>query len=175
MKAINKIYSLVVIVSLVITGACSSNIVLLKGVYSQTPAEIISTKHADSTWLTIAELFNQNGLSIKKLDKENGLIVSTKTSFIPAYTFEDENGKLIEPDALVVLRRVFVNNKEWKTHNIFCKWTIQVTENGKGLTTVRVDPVVICTYYPNMFTSNEEQGQSTGRLEELLKQSLTSK
>ncbi|MBV4360394.1 hypothetical protein [Pinibacter aurantiacus] len=169
MKVYNKIHLLVVIVSLVIIGACSSNIVLLKGKYSETPVEITSTKQVDSIWSTITQLFNEKGLTIKKLEKEKGLIVSTKSSsFIPAYTFEDNDGKLIEPQAWIVVRQTFINGKKWVPHNVFCQWNIQVTEVGKGLATIKVDPVVIYTWYPNMFTSMEDQGQSTGKLEELL-------
>ena len=175
MKIDNKIYLFVVIVSIVIIEGCSSYIVPLKGKYADTPVEITSTKHVDSIWLNITQLFAEKGLLIKKIEKEKGIIVSKESLFIAAYTFEDKDGKLIEPDAWIVLNEVLVNKKKWNPKKIFCQWNIQITEAGKGVSTIRVDPIVICTYYPNRFTSMEDQGKSTGKLEELLLRSLSNK
>lgn len=174
MKTYSKIHLLVFVIGLVIIGACSSNIVLVKGKYSDAPLEITTAKHVDSIWSTITQLFNEKGLTIKKLEKEKGVIVTAKSrSFIPAYSFEDSTGNLIEPEAWIAMRQTYINNKKWTPHNIYCKWNIHVTEIGKGLSTIKVDTAVVCIWYPNMFTSMEDEGRSTGKLEELLQRSLS--
>ena len=173
MKVYNKIYFFAVIIAVItISDSCNPNAIPLKGKYSESPVVITSTKPVDSIWLNIKHLLTGKGLAIKKLDKEKGVIVSTESAFIPAYTFEDPNGKLIEPEAWIVLKEAFVKKRKWDPKKISCEWNIQITELGNGRSAIKVDPVVICTYHPNMFTTMEENGQSTGKLEELLERSL---
>src|SRR5436305_4928 len=94
MKAYNKISFLAVIIgAVIIFGGCNPVLIPFKGKYSATPLEITSAKSVDSIWLNINRLFTEKGLHIKKLEKGKGIVVSTKTSFIPAYTFEDANGE----------------------------------------------------------------------------------
>jgi hypothetical protein len=166
MKVYIKTYLIAVII--VIINGCNPKLIPLKGKYADSPFEITSIKSVDSIWVDITQLFNQNGLSIKKLEKEKGVIVSTKTSFIPAYTFEDKDGKLIQPEAWIVLEEVYLKKKKWYPNKIYCQWDIQITEKGKELSTIKVAPIVMCTYYPNMFTTMEIHCQSTGKLEELI-------
>lgn len=173
MKIFNKIYLFAVIPVITILDGCNPSVIPLKGNYAESSVEIVSTRSVDSTWLTITQLFSEKGLSIKKIDKWKGLITSTKSSFIPVYTFEYKNGSLVQPEAWIVLKEIFVNKKKWNPKDIFCKWNIQITGTGKGISTIKIDPIVICTYYPNRFTSMEEQGQSTGKLEELLRRALS--
>jgi hypothetical protein len=106
----------------------------LKGNYPNSPLEITSTKSSDSLWLNITQLFAAKGLAVKNIDKKKRLIVSTKTPFIPVYTFEDKDGQLNEPGAWVVLEKVFVRKKEWNPKTIYSQWHIQVTDTGKGTT-----------------------------------------
>jgi len=172
MKVCNKIHVFAAMIGITAINGCNINSIPFKGKYADSPVEITSTKPIDSIWLNITQLFAGKGLSIKKLKKEKGLIVSTKSSNNPAYTFEDKDGQLIEPEAWIVLEEEWVNKKKWNPKKIFCQWNIQITETGKGLSMIKVDPIVWCTYYPNMFTNVEQRGQSTGKLEKLLERSL---
>ena len=70
------------------------------------------------------------------------------------------------------LAQVYRKQKRMESKGNLGKWSIQISETEKGTTTIKVDPIVICTYYPNMMTSVETRGQSTGKLEELIKSSL---
>jgi hypothetical protein len=88
------------------------------------------------------------------------------------YTFEDKDGQLEQPQAWVVMPKVFNKEKEWKPGDIIGQWSIQVVESGKGVTTIKIDPSVSCAYYPKSFVRSEVQGQSTGKLEALVGQSL---
>lgn len=175
MKIYNKIYWVTIVIGIVIINGCSSYIVPLKGKYADRTVEITTAASVDSTWLMINQLFTEKGLPVKKSVKEKGVIITAKSSFIPAYTFEDNDGKLVEPEAWIVLREVMVNKKKWVPKKIFCEWNIQITETEKGMTTIKIAPIVICTYYPNMFTSMEDKSQSTGKLEALITNSFKNK
>lgn len=172
MRNYSKQFSIVIVLATSIITACNPVSIPLKGKYESNPIEISSTQSIDSAWSRIASLFAAQGLAIKSLDKQKGLLISTKTSFISAYSFEHSNGELDKTQAWVVLQKVFVKEKQWYPKSIYSQWTIQVDETKDG-TLIKIDPLVICTYYPNMFTRMEDRGQSTGRFEELIKNSLT--
>jgi hypothetical protein len=158
------------ILSAVITlYGCTPETVPLKGNYPTSQIELHSAKSPDSIWVSITELLTRNGLRVKSIDRNRGLIVSRKTSFIRVYTLEDVNGQLQNQEAWVVLPRTVANEKEWKPKTIYGKWSVHITEMENGTTKTKVDPVVVCTFYPNMFTSVEVRGRSTGKLEALIK------
>ena len=143
-----------------------------KGKYNDSPVVFTSTKSVNSIWWNLERIFSENGLPFEKIDKEKGSIITKKKPINSIYTYEGEDGQLAEAQAWVVLKKVFNKKKEWKPTNIYGQWSIQVSQKEKGITTITVDPIVMCTYFPNTFTSLEIRGQSTGRLEELIRQSL---
>jgi hypothetical protein len=174
MKNQNTPYSTAVIIVLIING-CTPDSVPLKGKYVDNPIEFTSTKTSDSLWLNIRQIFSEKGLVIKKIDTKEGLIVAKKTPFISVYTQEDNDGKLVKPHAWVVLQKEFTKKKVWNPKIIHGEWRIQINETESGVTKIKIDPIVICTYYPNMFTSMESRGQSTGKLENLIDSTLVNK
>jgi hypothetical protein len=103
-KAVRFLTLLILIVSL---NGFDASLVPLKGKYLDAPSEITLTRSADSTWLKIADLFAAKGLKVKSIDKNKWQIITAKTSFISAYTFEGKEGRLEEPQAWVVLPKVF--------------------------------------------------------------------
>ena len=165
----SKVSSLFPLLILIVSmNCCNPNSIPIKGKYADSQSEITLTKSADSIWLKITNLFVAKGLMVKSIDKNKGQIVTTKTPFISAYTFEDKDGQLEEPQAWVVLSKVFLKKKQWIPKKIYSQWSIQISEMAGGRTMVKVDPVVICTYFPNGITSVEARGQSTGTLEALI-------
>ncbi len=172
MRIANRIYSGIIITAIITAYGCSPVMVPLKGKYSDSPVVFTSTKSIDSIWLNLTKILSTNGLPIKNIEKKKGIILTMKAPINSVYTFEDKDGQLLEPQAWVVLTRVFNKKKEWKPKDIYGQWSIQITETEKGRTTIKVDPIVICTYFPNTFTTMETRGQSTGKLEELLQRSL---
>lgn len=163
-----KKFFLILICIAVIAVSCNLSTVPIKGKYREKPSEITTTKPIDSVWSNLNDIFTKNGLPIKKIDKNMGVIRTKKIPMNSIYTFEDSNGQLEQPQAWVVLMKDFNNEKQWTPKIIYGQWNIQITETGKGKTTIKIDPVVICTYYPNSFTKMETPGQSTGKLEGLL-------
>ena len=172
MKKYNTSNLFPLLILIVSMNGCNPNSIPIKGKYVDTPSEITLTKSADSIWLKITDLFVAKGLRVKSIDKNKGQIITTKTSFISAYTFEGEDGQLEEPQAWVVLPKVFLKKNQWVPKKIYSQWSIKISGMTRGRTMVKVDPIVICTYYPNGITSVETRGQSTGTLETLINRSI---
>jgi hypothetical protein len=145
----------------------------LKGQYATGSKELIVGGSIDSTWAHIDRLFATNGLPIKKIDKNTGTIITQKTSFNSLYTFENEAGQLQDTLAWIVLRKTFVGKKQWVPKSIFSQWQLQLANQGNNMTSIKIDSTVLCTYYPNPFVKVETRGQSTLKLEELIRSSLT--
>ena len=70
------------------------------------------------------------------------------------------------------LPKTSVKEKQWKRKSIYSQWHIEFTNLGSGTTSIKVDPIVVCTYYQNSFGRVETSGRSTGKLKELLRSSL---
>jgi hypothetical protein len=172
MNCLRKLCLCTLLFACIVINGCNPNSIPLKGNYPTGSTEIVINEPSDSIWSKLEGLFTANGLLIKNIDKKKGLILTKKTSFIPAYTFEDKDGQLQEPMAWIVLARVKANKKEWNPKSIYSQWSIQLTETGNGTTTVAVNPIVDCTYFPNMFLTVETRGQSTGRLEKMIRNGL---
>ena len=167
------IHSIVAISCLVICSKCNPVIAPLKGKYSDSSFQITTSKSSDTIWVKLTDIFVTHGLRVERIDKEKGAIRTVKAPINSLFTFEDQSGHLEQPEAWVVLPKAFNKKKEWKPGDIFGVWTVHVVGSEKGITTVKIDPTVICTYYPNAFTTMEHRGQSTGKLEELFVTSLT--
>ena len=172
MRNATSIYSCIMIAAMTTGYSCNPTMVPLKGKYSESPVVLTSTKSIDSIWSNLTEIFTKNGLPIKNIEKKKGILLTNKTPINSVYTFEDKDGQLMNPQAWVVLTKAFNKKKEWKPKDIYGQWNIQITETEKGTRAIKIDPIVICTYFPNTFTEMETRGQSTGKLEELLDRSL---
>ena len=172
MKCYYKPYSSTVIIAIIIISGCNPNMIPLKGNYVASPIEFTSAQSSDSLWLHITQIFAEKGLGVKKVDKMKGLIVSKKTPFISVYSFEDTVGALKEPQAWVVLQKVFIKTKLWNPKTIYGKWSIQISDAEADIKTIKIDSIVICTYSPNIFATVETRGQTTGRLEKLIDSTL---
>ena len=147
----------------------------LKGSYPANAIEISSSLSTDSIWSQVEQLFSAHGLSIKEVDRSKGIITTRKTDFIPAYTFENETGQMQEAQAWIVLPKTIVKDKQWKVESIYSQWHLQLSSSPEGITSIKVEPKIECTYYASSFVRNETYGQSTGKFEELLKSSLAGK
>lgn len=167
-------YALTLMIVMAMLYGCNPNVVPLKGNYSNNPVEITSAKPVDSIWSTITDIFATNGLPVKSINRQTGIIITKKIPFNSMYTFEDDNSVLQQPQAWVVISKIFNKKKQWKPAEIFSQWTVQITESPKGTATIKIDPVVICTWFPNSFTTMETREQSTGKFEQLLKHALKS-
>jgi hypothetical protein len=172
MRNIAGIHSFLIISIITMAYGCSLVNVPLKGNYNSSAVEMTTTQPIDSVWSKLTDIFTKNGLPVKRIDKTKGSISTRNAPINAVYTFENTDGQLEQPGAWVVLYKVYNKNKEWKPEEIRGQWSIQVTEKEKGTTNIKIDPLVICTYFPKSFVKFQIPGQSTGKLEELLQQSL---
>lgn len=168
--------TLVFVASILLTSCMTLKPVSLKGNYSESPYEVVSDKEFDQVWSNIIDLFATKGLSIKLIDKNSGLIISEKTSFLSDYTFEDKNGVLENPNASIVIEKMTYEgyNQSLKPQKITGEWNIRIKENSSGKVVVNVNLTNIdatslvagSQYSPAQnLTFN---GKSTGKFEELI-------
>jgi hypothetical protein len=164
------------ITSLLLTSCMTLQHLPLTGTYLDKPYEIVSDKKFEQVWVNVIDLFATKGLSIKLIDKSSGLIISEKTSFINDYSFEDNTGKLENPEASVVIEKITYSgyNQFLKPEKIIGEWNIRIKDNGSGKTIVNVNLTNIdatsfiagSQYSPAQnLTFN---GKSTGKFEELI-------
>lgn len=135
--------------------SCGSSL-KLKGDYPDINSYFTETTDSyDQVWDRIIDFFAISGVPISNIDKESGLIVSSKFSFINNYTRE-VGGKPLNPDAYVVIPTVrgalFFNILE-PTAVITGSWIMEGDFNVRikkikgDLTSINVNLVnLICIY-----------------------------
>ena len=64
-----------------------------------------STSPFDSVWSKAIDVFVENGYSIKAIDKESGVLISSPTSLMNVFTYEKRDGSLANQTAHVVISR----------------------------------------------------------------------
>jgi len=155
---------------LLLFPSCTLKFSNLKGTYLDKPYEIQTDKDYEATWSNIIDLFAQNGLSIKLLDKSSGLIISEKTSFIKHYTYENKKGQLIHADAWIVLAKPKTSNPMSPT-DITGIWNIRIKKSGTG-TLININLTNIDAYAkirPTAYIASSEikyPARSTGIFEQ---------
>ncbi len=134
-----KLISTLFLMSFLFVG-CAPSLEQLNGKYDDKPFQIYTSKSKDAVWEKIIEFFATKGISIKLIDRQSGLIISEKTSFINSYTYEDKNGNPIDPKAFVVcgkyvnMYKVMINPE-----TVTGEWNIRiVTENEKTLININL-------------------------------------
>lgn len=153
---------------------CTPQLAPLKGNYMDKPYEITSDKSVDTVWSNVIDLFATKGLSIKVIDKSSGLIVSEKSSLASNYTFEDDNGKLRDANAWVVLSKISYAGGQMSPDKITGEWNVRIKAAQNGKTTINVNLTNIeATRYiaPSQYSATQNltfQGKSTGKFEELI-------
>jgi hypothetical protein len=152
-------------------ASCSIKWYPLKGHYPETPIIYHSDKSFDETWDKIIDLFSQQGFAISIMDKNSGFIASKKTGITSSY--EDRKGKIIHPDAMVVLQRNNIN-QDMKLKNpnegIRAEWNIHIKKDKTG-TSVNINMVNIEIMVVGGSTHVEwvaAHGRTTGSLERII-------
>lgn len=124
---------------MLLTGCIMEN-APLKGSYSTAPAEITVNKSIDIVWSNVIDLFATKGLSIKIIDKTNGLITSEKTSFINNYTRENDEGVLENSDAWIVVSKMKDGlGRPLSPDNLTGEWNIRVKSLDANRTSINVN------------------------------------
>ena len=106
--------------------ACSPKIYPLKGSYPQTPIVRFSDNSFDKVWEKTIDFFAENGIPIRIIDKSSGLIISDKANL--TWSFEDKNGKLVNPMAFVAIPSVMDQDKfkPYRPESVTGEWNVRI-------------------------------------------------
>src|SRR4051812_24112456 len=139
MKFVHKTRLLLLACMLLTYCGCNPEKSVLKGTYASNPFEVVSSLPADTIWAGLTQLFAENSIAIKKVDKERGIIISKTSGFDPVYSFEDTAGVLISAKAWVVLKRVILKHSNWDPKNIHGEWSIRISETANHTRKIAID------------------------------------
>lgn len=162
---------LFLIPALFLLATCAYKTIPLKGKYQTEPFTKTTTTPVDKVWDKLVDLFATKGLSIKVIDRSSGLIVSEKYRL--TVTQEDSKGKIQDPNAYVVLPKVY--NPGSRTilapNYVLGEWNVRIKNDGNGGTVINVNLVNINNVYVDLkgFTNERPStGFSTGVFEKLI-------
>lgn len=133
---------------LLLLSSCSLKFYPLKGQYPATPIIGYSDKSFDKVWDNIIDLFSQQGLSIKIIDRSSGLIISTQGKLKASY--ENKKGELYIPKAYVVVEQNNMESEENRKAPLFevlGEWNIRI-KNENGRTSININIVNITSERP---------------------------
>jgi|ERR1035437_11202409 hypothetical protein len=171
MTKLKTALSLTLIIFSFLTG-CAIKTTPIKGTYLDKPYAIISDKSKDQVWDKIIDFFAQKGLSIKIIDRSSGLIISDKSAL--TWTFEDSKGKLINPNAWIVIEKSIDPgpNKIIKPSSVAGDWNVRIKELPNNKTSINVNLVNIKAKraYASKYGISEYEikALSTGNFEKLI-------
>jgi hypothetical protein len=170
----NRLFAVACIIILT-CGCVVYKPVAIIGNYPKPPITYLTSTPFDKVWDNIIDMFSQQGLSIKIIDRSSGLIVSERGP-IP-YSFEDKLGKLYKPEAYAVIER-------WK-ENGGASYFIPLTVTGEW--NVRIKTIedktginvnltsILATYEPTFYSITRTvtgpvmtQGKTTGIFEKII-------
>lgn len=176
--------NLFVKLSLILMTSCVSYVPLTKNYKDSIIKETVI--NSNSYWDNIIDFFAENGIPIKNIDKQSGLIISDEFYLSPIHiTGENENGNLINPNAWIASGYWQNGPHQLGPHkNITpkCKVTflVRIREGNNGKIFVNLN-VIDCNHY---FIGNGSlpshnwrfvDAQSTGVFEKDLIQRITNK
>jgi len=167
----------ILLIAAVMTGCATATytkLTPLKGRYVEEPPIAYSTKSFDEVWDNVVDVVAQLGFPIKLLDRTNGLLVCEETSLSNTYTLEDKEGKLINPNAFIVVPRPGnVQGNSIFQFGITGVANVRIRAE-KGRTKINVnlgniDPESIGTWVKDEDEYNFYHGiRSTGRFEDII-------
>jgi len=126
-------------------SSCATKIIPIKGSYPSQPIIVTSDKSVSEVWDRLIDLFAQNGLSIKLIDKSSGLIISDNSAITA--TWEKKDMTLYHPDAYIVTSKYFngkayaevgitqlASNKADLKNPSVCRgeWNVRIKPAGSG-------------------------------------------
>jgi hypothetical protein len=121
---------------------CDNKVIPLKNKYEDKPYEFTVSNNKDLVWNKLIDLFTKKGLAIKTIDKTDGVITTDNASFINSYTWENKDGNLINPNALVVcskFRGPFTLGTSLTPSAITGQWIVRIKqESDKTILNVKL-------------------------------------
>lgn len=162
----------------------SAKIIPVQGSYPATPMTFSSEKSTDQVWDKLIDLFAQNGLSIKLIDKSSGLIISDNSAITA--TWEGKGGVLYHPDANIVVPKYLNSNLQMqvgitypypdrkiikKADIVHGEWNVRIKKAETG-TLINVNLVNVQYETPTLKGGTQLKTlttyKSTGRFEKMI-------
>ena len=146
---------------LLLTGCATvgpTKVIPLKGRYLEGPMIETTNKPFDEVWNNLIDVLATEGFPIKLLDKENGLVVSERTSLRSDYTFEDKEGKLENYNAYLVFPTIS-NGGFTRVYpsGITGVANIRIRDMGNGKTKINPNLTSIQTTETGVFKGEDEE------------------
>ncbi len=174
-----KISFIILVVILASVSCKTLSSYYLKGNYPENPYTIETKLSLDAVWDKVVSSLNAKGIKDFKIySKENGVIVSEAVEFSNNYTREDLNGKLINPDAFVVIGNFHtISGKQLPPDSIKGVITVRFKdENGKRTVSIIITNLsFLYTYQKGSEISDNITDipvKSTGMLEKFIIKSI---
>lgn len=181
------------LLSVIVLTSCSTKLIPFKNTYPTTPIIVQTTSSFDQVWDKLIDVFAQNGLSIKLIDRSSGLILSGK-AVIPA-SYEYTNGNLVEPNAFISIITYKANGRiapfylatigpyasddQIKNIKVYGEWNVRVKKLETGgcsinvnLTSVTYDSYNSSLKYNVEKSMDKAQYRSTGVFENLISEKI---
>ena len=128
------------LVSCIVLSSCVTTPHLV-GNYAITNS-IETNKSYDEVWGDVIDFFATSGIPISTMEKESGLIVSSKVA-LDGMTTTEENGKISNPNAYIVIPSVKSMPFVKSTVNVTADFNVRVKEqNGKVIVTVNLTNIM---------------------------------
>lgn len=132
-----SITAICAILCVVIASSCSPKVYTIQGSYSAKNS-VETEKSFDQVWNNVIDFFAENNIPIATLEKESGIIVASNVNIDGnAVSREDENGKIINPNAWFVTP--YTPNKNASTPKVSCTFNVRVRKMDTGKTYISVN------------------------------------
>ena len=159
------IYATLVLMVGVVSYSCTPVKYTIQGSY-QPATSFVTSKSFDYVWNNVIDFFAENNLPIEILEKDSGLIVSNNIKVGDnLVTWEDENGKLVNPDSWFVLPYYNVSGRTVVGGTATCSFNVRVRELEDGNIKIQINLHNVVGYYIiewfNSFSLKKEVVETT--------------
>lgn len=136
-------------------------------------ADTVANMTDDRLWGKVVDFCSQEGLSVKLIDRNEGLVVIDKNDSRCTYE-ADENGTLNDSTAFLIVQKQSYLGRNQTARTVSAEWNIRIKKNRNENNEVNVyliyarDQKVYSTKYDKYVSQNDLHALSTGNLERKL-------
>ena len=133
-----KITATMVAMLVLLQSACSPAYKSFIGTHQEKPFEVQVSKSSDQVWALFEKIIEEEQIPIRWKDKTSGVITSKGISFANSYAIENEDGRIDDPSARMVLARAMNGSSLLEPEQITGKWNLRVRGLEDNLSIVNV-------------------------------------
>lgn len=120
--------------------SCNNKVVALQNNYQDKPYQFSVSSSKEKTITELVDVLTSKGFAIKTVDQNMGLITTDNASFLRSYSFENKDGSLTNPNAIVVCTKVrgpLTFSTSIKPESVTGQWILITKQsNNKTLVTI---------------------------------------